>query len=198
MFGILCFGDSITFGRGEQPCTGWVGRLRHDIEAKEFFSGVYNLGIPGDTSARLLERFEIEASSRILFLRPGDAFIIIIAIGTNDACTGHNGNPLASIETFDRNIREIIEKAKRYTEHVFTISIPNVDEQTGEGVHFSNERLQAYDQVVKQHSPDHIIIPQLAHDEFADGLHPNAKGYERMYQTIRDHITPLCLELNLD
>jgi hypothetical protein len=45
MKGILCFGDSITFGRGEMPSIGWVGRLKNYYEKQDFYNCVFNLGI---------------------------------------------------------------------------------------------------------------------------------------------------------
>lgn len=65
MFGILCFGDSITVGRGELPNIGWVGRLKNEVEGRECRS-VYALGIPGDTSKDLLQRMDVECKSRML------------------------------------------------------------------------------------------------------------------------------------
>jgi lysophospholipase L1-like esterase len=35
MFGVLVFGDSIAWGRGELPNIGWVGRLKKEIEATD-------------------------------------------------------------------------------------------------------------------------------------------------------------------
>ena len=82
MHGILCFGDSISFGKGETPKMGWVGRLKNSFEPGG--DHVYNLGVPGHTSADLLKRFDIECQSRIKFKRPVDKYLIIIAIGAND------------------------------------------------------------------------------------------------------------------
>ena len=41
MHGILCFGDSITFGRGETPNIGWAGRLKKYFESKDFYNVLY-------------------------------------------------------------------------------------------------------------------------------------------------------------
>ena len=62
---IICFGDSITFGRGENPNIGWCGRLKNYFESKDPYNAIYNLGVPGHTSTDLLLRFNIEASGRI-------------------------------------------------------------------------------------------------------------------------------------
>ena len=61
MKGILCFGDSLTFGVGELPNKSWCGRLKDYFEIKENHNGVYNLGVPGHTSTDLLKRFNAEA-----------------------------------------------------------------------------------------------------------------------------------------
>ena len=86
MKGILCFGDSITFGCGEVPNKGWCGRLKDYFEPKgSHHNGVYNLGVSGHTSTDLLNRFDVEANGRIRLDRPTDKFLILVAIGTNDS-----------------------------------------------------------------------------------------------------------------
>ena len=60
MYGISVFGDSITFGRGNNLDRGWCGRLRKYFESKDYYNCLYNLGLCGDTTNKLLERFDAE------------------------------------------------------------------------------------------------------------------------------------------
>ena len=69
MFSILAFGDSITYGLGATRYIGWAEQLKKYFQTEEY-NYLYNLGIPGDTSADLLERIEIEANARIDYKRP--------------------------------------------------------------------------------------------------------------------------------
>ena len=85
MFGILVCGDSISLGRGESPNIGWVGRLKEYFEAKDQYNSCFNLSIPGDTSTDILIRFETEIKARVKYKRPGDKFVIMLAVGMNDS-----------------------------------------------------------------------------------------------------------------
>jgi len=117
MKGILCFGDSITHGRGEMPGIGWVGRLKEYYESQDFYNCVFNLGIPGNTSEDMLERFDVEAKARVIYRRPDSEYIMTISVGTNDI--GGEGSPEAVVvdkEQFRKNILSLISKAKEFTE----------------------------------------------------------------------------------
>ena len=66
---ILIFGDSIIYGAWDRE-GGWAARLRKFLDEKtlteeDFYCLVYNLGISGDTTEDLLERFEFETEQRI-------------------------------------------------------------------------------------------------------------------------------------
>ncbi|MDP3998378.1 MAG: hypothetical protein Q8P89_02085 [bacterium] len=67
---ILAFGTSTTYGAWDIE-GGWVQRLRRFLDEKiitanyehDYF--VYNLGVSGDKSADILERFETETKARL-------------------------------------------------------------------------------------------------------------------------------------
>ena len=64
---ILIFGDSIIWGAFDTE-GGWATRLKKyfDENRKEDFNyQVYNLGVSGDTTEDLLDRFEFETKQRI-------------------------------------------------------------------------------------------------------------------------------------
>ena len=84
---ILIFGNSIIYGAWDKE-GGWVSRLRKFLDEKNLSSGpnfyclVYNLGISGNTTDDLLERFEFEIKQR---LKEDEETIILFAIGINDS-----------------------------------------------------------------------------------------------------------------
>ena len=90
---LILAGDSIMYGSWD-PEGGWPGKLRNFLDARALrennpvelntsgYVALYNLGIPGDTSRGLLQRFRSEVFPRI---NEEQKTIVLIAIGTNDA-----------------------------------------------------------------------------------------------------------------
>ncbi|PIN73745.1 hypothetical protein COV20_06010 [Candidatus Woesearchaeota archaeon CG10_big_fil_rev_8_21_14_0_10_45_16] len=201
MFGILVCGDSISFGRGESPTIGWSGRLKKYFESQEFHNCLYNLGIPGDTSTALIKRFETEIKFRIKYIRPGDKFVVMIAIGINDS---RGLGSLNKLETkpakFENNITKLIQIAKKYTKNVVVVGLTPVDEDITnpfEDTYFTNDRIQEYDEILKKSAQKNKIqyvnlfntISNLNYKKLlVDGVHPNKRGYEEIYKIIKDFL----------
>ncbi|MBL7051148.1 hypothetical protein ISS04_03215 [Candidatus Woesearchaeota archaeon] len=200
MYGILVLGDSISYGRGEFLNLGWAGRLKKDFESKDPYNCLFNLGIPGDTSTTLLNRFEIEISSRIRPIYPGDKFIIMIAVGVNDS-RGINSptNNQTKKEEFKKNITELIKIAKEYTKNVIILGLTPVDETITnpfEDTYFLNDIIHEYNKILEESTKNKAVFIDLF-DELikldykellADGLHPNKEGYEKIYQIIKNSL----------
>lgn len=201
MFGILVFGDSIVHGRGEQPNIGWVGRLKNYFEKQDPFYALYNVGIPGDTTSGLLERFDIEAKARIHYYYQGDKFIVMFGIGTNDALCienpeKHNVEP----SKFKENILALIEKAKTHTKYVVFVGLLPVNEDKTnpfEKTYLTNQRQKEYNNITKecckQENIDFIdLIDDWLKKDYKklleDGLHPNSKGYDEIYRSIKEFL----------
>jgi len=200
MFGILAFGDSIVFGRGNNIDRGWAGRMRKYFEAKDYYNGFYNLGIPGNSTADLLERIDTECKARIKINRQEDKFVVLIGIGINDSrLIGKLDNPQVKEDDFKNNILKLIKISKKYTEHVVFIGLTPVDESKTkpyEETYFLNERIEKFNEIIKESCAKNKILFVDMLDEiknkkinFAklldDGLHPNAKGYEEMHKIIK-------------
>ncbi len=70
---ILIFGDSIAYEAWDRE-DGWVTRLRKFVDDKilsapeedNYYHHIYNLGISGDTSTGVLNRFHAEMNARLL------------------------------------------------------------------------------------------------------------------------------------
>jgi len=198
MFGILVCGDSIAFGRGESPSVGWTGRLKAHFESLAFHNCLFNLGIPGDTSTNLLKRFETEIKYRVKYLREGDKYIVIIAIGINDTRGLGSPDKLQTKQSkFQKNISKLIEVAKKYTKHVVVVGLTPVDEDITnpfENTYFTNDRVCEYDEILKKSSRKckiHYVnlfdtIIKLKYKKLlTDGVHPNKKGYNEIYKKIK-------------
>jgi acyl-CoA thioesterase I len=201
MNGILCFGDSITYGRGTLPSQGWCYYLKQWFEKKDEFNVVYNLGIPGETSEGLLARIDREANARIHFNYSEDKFLILIAIGTNDAKkkkVGHNFQPRSTALEYERNIWEILKIASKYDAKVALFGIPPCDEGRAfnfEGTRFTNDRLSEFNTIAKDVAKEQGVpfldlfhVTSTEPEYFADGLHPNDIGYQALFVDIREFL----------
>ena len=206
---ILAFGDSITYGNWD-PKGGWVGRLREYLDSKSlenysgpdlystFYTLTYNLGIPGETSSGLLERFETELIPRY---NPDEETIILFAIGINDSRMYLSSNEHEVEEgIFQQNIWDLWEIAKKYTGDVAFIGLTPVDEfrtnpllWESDAV-YKNEYIEKYNNFVKQfcesrQTPFIDIFSQMKNMEVSklmeDGIHPNQEGYKIIEEIIR-------------
>jgi lysophospholipase L1-like esterase len=200
MFGILCFGDSITFGVGEKLSRGWVGRLKDFHEPKDQFNYVFNLGFPGHDTNDILERIESELKTRVRIKRDSDKFVIIIAIGTNDVRLSSEKIPRISEVQFEKNIQSLISITRKYPAKVVFVSMPPVNETMTtpyEVYHYSNDRIQLFNKLIKETCESEKILFLDVFSEFMnknysqlleDGLHPNSDGYDFMYEKIKENL----------
>ena len=200
---ILVFGDSVVLGTWDS-LGGWVDRVKQHYH--ELYVGsdgdekvqVYNLGIGGEASERLLKRLQNEIKARWDDRWPT---AIIIATGTNDARLLGGKQLQATEEEFRENLAQIFTISKQYTPLVLYIS-PNgfeSDEVTFKGHIFSNNRLKNYVQMAREVTAE-MQIPMLNIFEAiknkpeyfgVDGVHPNSAGYEKLANIIQPEIENL-------
>ena len=180
------WGDSISYGQGDTEALGWVGRLRKSLTEAE----VYNFGICGDTTEDLLKRFKTEAEA----INP-DA--IIFAIGINDSkYSGDSDESLIPVEQYVTNLRQLISQAKTFTGNIAIIGATKVDEtwRSTRGSRFLNEVIENYNKAMLELGREQKVLfidvfesldPVVDLD---DGLHPNAEGYQKIVQIVRNEI----------
>lgn len=185
------WGDSITYGSSDFKKGGWANRLMMFFEKDDV--GVYNLGIGGDKTYDLVGRFEIECE-----IRGPD--VILFAIGTNDSqYEGSRENVSTSLEKFRDNLQWLVDSARKCSKKIGFIGLTKVDESRvmpipwKEDVYYDNESVQKYDAVVKDvcevNGLPYLYMFDLLDDgDLEDGLHPNAKGHEKMFLRIRDFV----------
>jgi lysophospholipase L1-like esterase len=189
---ICIFGDSTAWGAWDMEKGGWVNRLwLHVADREENYVEIYNLSISGGTTDMILERFEKEST-----IRYNGA--LIFQTGGNDASCEHGTyTHKVSPEVFEKNIRHIIEKAKKLTNHIIFIGFKNCDESktlpvSWVNIDYRNADLQKYDAIMKRVCEEHGVlfcdIKPLDNDDFHDGLHPNAFGHEKIFVQVRDFL----------
>ena len=203
MFSILCFGDSITYGRGEIPAKGWVWRLKDAFEDDLIHKGVYNLGIPGETSYSLRKRIRQEALPRIWRRKSDDRYVVIIQVGGNDVKEIiTQGNVTTKPQDFKNYLQECVDEINELVDDIILLGLGHVDEQRTQpfekNVFFSNRYLSEYNEYIREIAEEKGCY-FLSLQEFCasneeqkellvDGIHPNAQGYEKLYDSIKQFL----------
>jgi len=183
------WGDSIVYGSCDSEALGWAGRLRKVLPTDDY-NNLYNFGICGDTSEDVLKRFQIEVDA----IGPDK---IVFAVGINDSkfpndTSEHN----VSLDIYEKNLEELITTAKKYTEEITIVGATKVDDEwrSARGSRFMNEEIQKFNEVMKQvatrHNLGYIDVFETLDpsSDLDDGLHPNATGYQKMFEVIKSKL----------
>lgn len=199
----MVFGASVTYGSGDER-GGWVGRLKEYVDKKyadaEDGYFVYNLGVPGDTSADLLARFSNEAAARI---EPGSGAYIFISIGLNDsAFLKSKGGSYVRIDEFEDNLKKLVSLAEAYSKNIFFIGLTPVDDSKtnpvpwAADISYKDEEAAKYEKaarrIFEEKGYGYIDIlkdwqpSRLAY--LADGLHPDGRGHESIFNAVKEYL----------
>ena len=202
---ILCFGDSITYGSLDFEGSGWYGELRRHMDGlrsanPEFYALTYNLGVPGEATDGLLERFALETEARFS-LRQKEEAVFIFQFGANDACViPSTGKFRVEKEQYIKNLRTVVEQARNFGGAILFLNItPVIDRITENQLDKDKSRKNAYVNEYNQALADFCAESQAPlidisslfigdEDELisADGLHPTTKGH----RVIADAVIP--------
>ena len=194
---ILVFGDSITYGAWDKEKAGWVNRLRLTLEndnSNNYYT-VFNLGISGDVTETIKNRFDNEC--KIRFAKE-DNTIIIFSIGINDS-QNVKGEDRVSLEIFRNNIITLINSAKKYTNNILFIGLTKVDESKvtplpwDKDKCYLNNKIIMFDKELKniclEKDVDYLYIYDLLEiEELFDGLHPNNVGHQKICDKVKTKI----------
>lgn len=196
---ISIFGDSITMGAWDLEKGGWANRLRLFIDAEQFSGGTkdyfatYNLGVDGDTTAGLLQRFKVEAEFR-------NSSIIIFAIGSNDSVFDKAKNIfLVPLDEFEKNIQKLIDGAKKISQTVIFLGAGIVDEKKTMPLAWAsdyfqeNKNILLYNQKIKEIAEKNKVLyldifASLSEKDLEDGVHPNSGGHEKIFLKVKDFL----------
>ncbi|MBX4201877.1 hypothetical protein KW803_03225 [Candidatus Saccharibacteria bacterium] len=206
---ILVFGASITQGFYDTD-GGWVARLRKYYDEllvnnpEHDQPTVFNLGISGDTSSRLLKRFENETNARKY---PGEEFALIFCIGTNNSYVKGNGEQNSTPEVYGRDLEELVGKAKNFSNKIMFVGLPPCEETkttpvSWKDIHYTNERILLFENVMREVCTTSNIpfVKTLepikerldkGEDLYSDGLHPNNTGHQLVFELVRPELDRL-------
>lgn len=203
------FGDSIIRGSFDLEMGGFVNRLHvlaNNICAQKDFRSnmvrVFNLGIGGNTSIDLLQRFVFETNQRII---PESKSYFIFMIGTNDlAWLNKDGKFAVSVEHYSDNLSNLIDLARKFSNEIIFLTCPPVIEDIAKNISHkgksrTNEQVLKYNncliEVCKKENIPFIDLYSVfiqqdnINDLFvSDGLHPNSKGHELIFEKLKDFI----------
>jgi acyl-CoA thioesterase I len=177
---VLCLGDSLTEGQGVEPEQAWPSIVERRLHASGHADvRVVNAGISGSTSA--------SAVSRLRWQLRAEPDVLILALGAND---GLRGVDLAATR---RNLDEAIRVAQDAGVRVVLAGMklpPNY------GSAYTRDFETLFVDLAKQR--DVALIPFLLEGvaarpelNLADGIHPNARGYERVADNVLAVLLPL-------
>lgn len=181
----LAFGDSITFGSGDQEGGGYPARLPQLLADRGVDATVQNFGLPGETTA--------EGLARIGEVLDFGGDVVLLMEGTNDI--GARVSP----ETIRFNLREMARRAAaRNVETVHLTVIPRLPSANFDGSNQVTGQLAglvrelAWSRNEDLADPFEVFLFDTA-DPFAtlyvggdDKLHPNPAGYDRLAEAIAD------------
>jgi acyl-CoA thioesterase I len=165
---IICFGDSLTYGTGAGEGMNYPSQL-----SKLIAKPVINMGVPGDTTARALQRLE-----RDVLAKSPD--VVLITLGGNDLKNG-----VAKDIAF-ANLKMIVDSIQKQGARVIIggLKFPLRDRGFG----------RAYKKLANETGA--ALIPNILggiignRDLMSDPIHPNDKGYkimaERFHQAMID------------
>lgn len=187
---LVIFGDSITEGAGDQTGRGWADRLKAEwrmprphesgYPAGSNRPNVYSLGIDGDRTIDVLNRFDIEVAAR-------RAWAIILFIGANDLRWTDRPQSTGLTE-FASQYHRLVERAVDVTPRVLCLTLLEADEAVlGHGI--ANQEVRQFNQAItaaagQYHAHVLDVAQLLAPSDYCDGIHPNDAGYSKLYQTV--------------
>jgi len=165
---ILFLGDSITAGNGLDLSQAYPAIIQEKIDAQGWRFRAVNAGQSGDTSAGGLSRLNWLLKNRVA--------VLVLELGGND---GLRGLP---VETTRKNLQLIIDRTrKQYPAAKIIIAGMKVPPNMGRAYADQFEAIFA-DLAAHTKAP---LIPFILEGvggepelNFADGIHPNAKGQE--------------------
>jgi len=205
---ILIFGDSIVYGVLDEKKGGWVQRLRSFLDEKtlsdpESYYVVYNLGVTGNNTKKLLKRFEFETEQRLIE-DEGEETVIIFGIGVNDSQFVLSQNSQrVSLEEYIKNLKNYVNSARKFSREILFVGLTPVDEKRTTPIpwnkdkFYKNEYIKQFNDSLrlfcKKNNVYFIeIFEEMIKMDYSkllyDGLHPNSEGHEKIFEIVKDYL----------
>jgi acyl-CoA thioesterase-1 len=176
---ILAFGDSLTAGHGVELSDSYPSQLQRELDNRGFKYHVVNAGISGDTTSGGLSRIDSFIATHPKF--------VILELGAND---GLRGIPIREAK---QNLEQMIVKSQAAGA---TVVLAGMTLPLNYGPDYIHDFERMFPDLAKQYKT--ALIPFFLEGVAArmdlnqeDGIHPTAKGYRIVTQTVLQYIEPL-------
>lgn len=198
----LVFWDSIARGAFDERW--WrVERLKWEYLKwwqEKYRHGVYNFSISWMTSRELLIWFE--NALQWFRLTISDDINIVVNVGSNDATGEWTNTPTITIEEYEKNIREITEIGKKFTQSIILLWNIQIDETLTLPMSYGdywllNSNQLAYNNILKDIADQewymyidswNWIDPKTDLD---DGVHPNTQWHEKIFIEMKNVLSSI-------
>lgn len=178
---ILFFGDSLTFGYGVDSSAAYPTLIQKRIDGLGLPYRTINGGVSGDTTSAGIERL------RWMLRQPPD--VLFLALGAND---GLRGIPPAAVQT---NLEQMIDIAREKNPSI-KIILAGMMMPANYGTEYTKRFSAIFPAIAKKKNV--ALVPFLL-DKVAginnlnlpDRIHPNAKGYEIVAETVWITLKPV-------
>lgn len=182
---ILFLGDSITAGYGLEASQAYPALIQAKIDAKGWNFKAINAGQSGDTTAGGLNRLD--------WLLKNHVDVLVLELGGND---GLRGLPA---ETSKKNLQAIIDRAKaKYPE--VKIILAGMKVPPNMGADYAKQFNLTFPELAKKNQA--ALIPFILEGvggvrelNLADGIHPTAKGHEKVAANVWKVLAPVLQSL---
>jgi lysophospholipase L1-like esterase len=196
----ICFvGDSYVDGTGDPDCLGWVGRVCQAAWQRNRQVTNYNIGIRGETSTMLAQRWRRECEIR---LPEGSPALLVFLFGINDIAEHIGVGLRVELQASIANARQILGEAARWKPTLW-IGPPPANEacspqspMPGISFDFRNDRLLALNAAFRDVAAE-LGVPfldiathlsasgtYLKSQEEGDRMYCNAAGYAEIAQLV--------------
>lgn len=199
---VLVFGDSITQGLWDSE-GGWVARVRKQYDKVQLEDlsrdepSIFNLGVSGDTTKDVVNRFDSETNAR----KRRHKLAFVFAVGVNDICFEKSQTTL---EETKNNLKTLIKKAKEHSTKIMFVGLtPVVESRTTPVVwgnfFYRNRDILSLDGIIRELCSEHDVtyvpifqsIENQAEALLPDGLHPDDIGHEMIANLVRPELDKL-------
>lgn len=172
---LVFIGDSFVAGLGDEKALGWTGRVLARTSLGDAVLAHYNLGIQGETTGGLSQRWQTEARPR--FAGAGEKRLVV-QVGRGDVQAG------TSIARHRLNLANVLDEASSQGIATFVVGPPPAaDAATNEAL---SHYVEAQRDVCDRRGVTFVdtFTPLVGHDQWEsdiaashDGVHPGQAGY---------------------